>query len=230
MKWMRRAAWAPSVVENRGKFYFFFAANDIQNDQQTGGIGVAVSDHPEGPFVDYLGKPLIDKFHNGAQPIDPFVFKDTREGDYKPATWYIIYGGWRHCNIARLSDDFKTILPLADGTTFKEITPKGYVEGPYMMLRNGKYYLMCGPRGGWTGPNYVLSPTPSPIPPSVPSSASARSLSKTPPSPPARATTASSSFPARTSTSSSTTAAPSAKPTATTASSAWTRWSSRRTA
>ena len=24
------------------------------------------------------GKPLVDKFHNGAQPIDPFVFKDQR--------------------------------------------------------------------------------------------------------------------------------------------------------
>jgi len=31
---------------------------------------------PEGPYKDYLGKPLVGKFHNGAQPIDQFVFKD----------------------------------------------------------------------------------------------------------------------------------------------------------
>ena len=65
---------------------------------------------PDGPFKDYLGKPLIDKFHNGAQPIDQFVFKD-QDGAY-----YIVYGGWRHCNIARLNDDFTGFVPFADGT------------------------------------------------------------------------------------------------------------------
>ena len=81
--------WAPAVAENNGRYYFFFAANDIQNDHQVGGLGVAVADNPDGPFKDYLGKPLIDKFHNGAQPIDPFVFRDN-DGQY-----YLIYGGWR---------------------------------------------------------------------------------------------------------------------------------------
>ena len=79
--WAHRALWAPAVAENNGRYYFFFAANDIQNDHQVGGIGVAVADQPGGPFKDYLGKPLIDKFHNGAQPIDPFVFRDN-DGQY----------------------------------------------------------------------------------------------------------------------------------------------------
>ncbi len=56
----------------------FFGANDIQTDNEKGGIGVAVADRPEGPFKDHLGKPLVDKFHNGAQPIDQFVFKRWR--------------------------------------------------------------------------------------------------------------------------------------------------------
>ncbi len=30
--WAKRAMWAPSVVENKGKYYFFFAANDIKTD------------------------------------------------------------------------------------------------------------------------------------------------------------------------------------------------------
>src|SRR4051812_2754792 len=76
IKWAKRAMWAPAIVEKDGKYYFFFAANDIQNDQSTGGIGIAVADKPQGPFKDYLGHPLIDKFHNKAQPIDQFVFKD----------------------------------------------------------------------------------------------------------------------------------------------------------
>ncbi|NCI46582.1 glycoside hydrolase family 43 protein [Sediminibacterium soli] len=150
IKWAKRAMWAPAIVEKNKKYYLFFGANDIQNDREYGGIGVAVSDKPEGPFTDHLGKPLIDKFYNGAQPIDQFVFKD------KDGQCYIIYGGWRHCNIAKLNADFTGVIPFDDGTLFKEITPKGYVEGPYMLLRNGKYYFMWS-EGGWTGPNYSVA-------------------------------------------------------------------------
>jgi beta-xylosidase len=77
VKWARRAVWAPSIVKKGDWYYIFFGANDIQNDQQFGGIGVARSRTPEGPFKDHLGKPLIDKFHNGAQPIDQMVFRDV---------------------------------------------------------------------------------------------------------------------------------------------------------
>jgi beta-xylosidase len=148
--WAKRAMWAPSIVEKDGWYYLFFGANDIQNDQQVGGIGVARARTPEGPFKDHLGKPLIDRFHNGAQPIDQNVFRD-RDG-----TYYIVYGGWRHCNIARLKDDFTGVVPFPDGTTFKEITPQGYVEGAYMLQKDGKYYFMWS-EGGWTGPNYAVA-------------------------------------------------------------------------
>ncbi|GEO06273.1 hypothetical protein AAE02nite_39370 [Adhaeribacter aerolatus] len=150
VKWAKRALWAPAVIEKDKKYYLFFGANDIQNDQQLGGIGVAVADNPAGPFKDLLGKPLVDKFHNGAQPIDQFVFKD-KDGQY-----YLIYGGWRHCNIAKLKNDFTGFLPFEDGKIYKEITPANYVEGPIMFVRNGKYYFMWS-EGGWTGPNYSVA-------------------------------------------------------------------------
>ena len=151
VKWVRRALWAPAIVEKGGKYYLFFGANDIHHpDREVGGIGVAVADRPEGPFRDYLGKPLVGQIHNGAQPIDQFVFKD-KDGQY-----YLIYGGWGHCNIARLKPDFTGVMPFADGTTFREITPQGYVEGPLMFIRNGKYYFMWS-EGGWTGPNYSVA-------------------------------------------------------------------------
>jgi beta-xylosidase len=148
--WARRAVWAPSIIEKDGWYYLFFGANDIQNDQEVGGIGVARSRTPTGPFIDYLGRPLVDAFHNGAQPIDQMVFQD-RDG-----IWYIVYGGWRHCNIARLNDTFTGFVPFADGTTFKEITPAGYVEGAFMFVKDGKYYFMWS-EGGWTGPNYAVA-------------------------------------------------------------------------
>ena len=150
VRWAHRAVWAPSIVEKDGWYYLFFGANDIQNDDQIGGIGVARARQPDGPFIDLLGHPLIGAFHNGAQPIDQMVFQD-RDG-----SWYIVYGGWRHCNIARLKDDFTGIVPLPDGTPFKEITPAGYVEGAFMLLKDGKYYFMWS-EGGWTGPDYAVA-------------------------------------------------------------------------
>jgi len=151
ISWAREAMWAPSVVEKDGRYYFFFSANDIKNDSELGGIGVAVADRPEGPYRDLLGKPLVGTFHNGAQPIDQFVFKDD------DGTWYMIYGGWKHANIVRLKDDFSGVLPLPDGTLFKEITPAPeYVEGSLMFKRDGRYYFMWS-EGGWGGPDYSVA-------------------------------------------------------------------------
>ncbi|MGE4286802.1 MAG: glycoside hydrolase family 43 protein [Phycisphaerae bacterium] len=150
VKWVWQAMWAPAVIEKAGKYFLFFGGNDIQNNNQLGGIGVGIADKPEGPYKDYLGKPLIDKIVNGAQPIDQFVFKD-KDGKY-----YIIYGGWGHCNIAPLNDDFKSVVPFDSGETFREITPEGYVEGPIMFIKDGKYYFMWS-EGGWGGPNYSVA-------------------------------------------------------------------------
>lgn len=150
VKWAKKAMWAPAIIEKGGRYFLFFAANDIQNNNEAGGIGIGVSNKPGGPYKDYLGKPLLDKFHNGAQPIDQFIFHD------KDGTYYMIYGGWRHCNIVKLNEEFTGFLPHADGTLFKEITPEGYVEGPFMFIRNGKYYFMWS-EGGWTGPNYQVA-------------------------------------------------------------------------
>ncbi|UPG85847.1 glycoside hydrolase family 43 protein [Luteibacter aegosomatis] len=150
ISWAKKALWAPALVNKDGKYYFFFAANDIQSDKEIGGIGVAVADKPDGPFKDLLGKPLIGAFHNGAQPIDQFVFHDD------DGTWYMIYGGWKHANIVRLKPDFTGVEPMADGTVYKEITPDKYVEGPLMFKRDGHYYFMWS-EGGWTGPDYSVA-------------------------------------------------------------------------
>lgn len=66
------------------------------------------------------------------------------------------YGGWGHCNVVRLNNNFTGLLPFADGTYYKEITPPGYVEGPFMLKKNGTYYFMWS-EGGWTGPDYKVA-------------------------------------------------------------------------
>jgi len=164
IKWAHMAMWAPNIVKKGNQYFLFFSANDIQNaarknwnnknpeavDDTLGGIGIAVADKPEGPYRDYLGKPLINQFYNKAQPIDQSVFQD------KDGQWYIIYGGWGRCNIAKLKDDFTALKPFDDGNLVKEITPKGYVEGPTMFIKNSKYYLMWS-EGGWGDSSYKVA-------------------------------------------------------------------------
>ncbi len=148
--WATNAMWAPAVVENNGKYYFFFSANNIRSNQEVGGIGVAVADKPEGPYKDLLGKPLIGEIVNRAQPIDQFAFKDS------DGQWYMYYGGWGRCNITKLAPDFKSLVPFEDGEYYKDITPKNYVEGPFVLKRKDKYYFMWS-EGAWTGPDYCVA-------------------------------------------------------------------------
>lgn len=163
VKWANKAMWAPSIVKKDNKYFLFFSANDIQSserkgfgannpdkDDKIGGIGIGVATRPEGPYKDYLGKPLINQFYNKAQPIDQYVFQD------KDKQYYIIYGGWGRCNIAKLNKDFTALVPYENGNLVKEITPKGYVEGPTMFIRKGKYYLMWS-EGGWTNGTYKVA-------------------------------------------------------------------------
>lgn len=147
--WAKRAMWAPAILHANGQYYLFFSANDVHQGE-VGGIGVATAKTPEGPYKDALGRPLINDIVNGAQPIDQFVFRDD-DGQY-----YMYYGGWGHCNMVRMGADLTSIVPFADGSTYKEVTPEHYVEGPFMMKRKGKYYFMWS-EGGWTGPDYSVA-------------------------------------------------------------------------
>lgn len=160
IEWAHRALWAPSVVEKDGSYYLFFSANDLQRPggplydadepmNHAGGIGVAVASRPEGPYRDHLGHALIADFHNDAQPIDQFVFESD-------GRWLIVYGGWGRCNIAQLDDTFTALVPFADGETFKDITPEGYVEGPTMFERNGLWYFLWS-EGSWGNDTYRVA-------------------------------------------------------------------------
>jgi beta-xylosidase len=149
--WAAYAIWAPSAIHVNGRYYLLFAANDIQKtDTFYGGIGVAVSDKPGGPFVDAIGKPLIGNFQHGAQPIDPMVYQDD------DGSIYLYYGGQGHCVVARLSQDLKHVLPMPNGELYKEITPEHYVEGPFLIKRKGTYYFMWS-EGDWGGPDYGVA-------------------------------------------------------------------------
>lgn len=131
-----RAAWAPTVTERNGAYFMYFSAGD-----GAGGIGVARSDSgPGGPYVDVLGRPLIGGEGQtvfGAEPIDPDVFvEEADESGYRRP--YLYFGGWSHGVVVELNDDMVSVKE----ETFREITPPGYVEAPWMLKRGGRYYYM----------------------------------------------------------------------------------------
>lgn len=67
-------AYAAQPIERNGKFYWYVSTDGL-------GIGVAVSNRPEGPYKDAIGKPLLTKDDCFASThswscIDPTVFID----------------------------------------------------------------------------------------------------------------------------------------------------------
>lgn len=149
ISWAEKAFWAPTHFKYKDKYYIIFSANDIQNNSEMGGIGIAVAEKMEGPYVDMLGKPLIGEFINKAQPIDAHVFQEDGKV-------YLYYGGWGRCNFAQLNEGLTGFETLENGEVFIDVTPENYVEGPCMIKRNGTYYFMWS-EGDWTTSGYQVS-------------------------------------------------------------------------
>ena len=74
--WGKSHFWAPEVVFHNGKFVMHYTAMSRALDSLR--IGVAVSDSPEGPFIDVHGKPMFDP---GYAAIDGSVLK-CDEGNF----------------------------------------------------------------------------------------------------------------------------------------------------
>ena len=106
---VHKCVWAPTVIEKGGRYYLIFASNDIHSDDEPGGLEIAVSDRPEGPFHAFIEGPLVGEFHNGAQPIDAHLFKD------EDGTVYLYWGGWRHCNVCRMKEATTGLAPREGG-------------------------------------------------------------------------------------------------------------------
>ncbi|MFV8324435.1 family 43 glycosylhydrolase [Flavobacterium sp. ZS1P14] len=131
VSWGKKNAWAPCITEKKigdhYKYFFYFCAAQK--------IGVAVSDHPTGPFVD-SGKPLIDQYPSGisrGQQIDPDVFTDPQTGKN------YLYWGNSYMACAELNEDMVSIKQ----ETIKVITPNNtFREGATVFFRNGKYYFL----------------------------------------------------------------------------------------
>ena len=130
--------WAPDCVYKDGKYYFYFPSNPASG--MGFGIGVAVADSPEGPFIP---EPEPIKGING---IDPCVLLAS-DGNA-----YIFWGAGRCAklkpNMKELADDTPTEkVKWGDrefemkGVNCLKGLPSRQAEGPFAFEYNGNYYL-----------------------------------------------------------------------------------------
>lgn len=134
ISWAEKHAWAPSIIEKKQadgsyKYYYYYTA-----EKQ---IGVAVADHPTGPFVD-SGKPLIAQPRpegmKRGQNIDPDVFMDPVTGKS------FLYWGNYYMAVCELNDDMISVKPETTRLLISDNTY--YSEAPYVFYRDGYYYFM----------------------------------------------------------------------------------------
>lgn len=135
LRWANLRAWAPDCVERNGKYFFYFCAD--------GKIGVATADKPTGPFVDALGKPLLDRKADAritSNTIDPYPLIDD-DGQA-----YLYWGNSNgKVNVAKLKSDMVTLDgPPAEfvikGRSSEQVID--FREGTVVFKRHGKYYFM----------------------------------------------------------------------------------------
>lgn len=137
--WGKANAWAAQCIERNGKFYLYVPLTAKDNQ---GAIGVGVSDSPYGPFIDPLGKPLVQ---TGNGDIDPTVFIDDDGQAY-------LYWGNPNCYYVKLNEDMISFkgeivrVPMTvDSFGKREGDPKratSYEEAPWLYKHNGLYYLL----------------------------------------------------------------------------------------
>jgi large repetitive protein len=129
--WASGNAWAPTIIERGGKFYFYFSGHNDTYGRKT--IGVAVADSPMGPFV---AQPTAMILNNEAvtsnQAIDPAAFLDPVSGKY-----FLFWGNGSPV-YAELADDMVSIVP----GSFKSISGlTNFREGSFVVYRDGLYHM-----------------------------------------------------------------------------------------
>ncbi len=134
--------YAPDALHRDGRYYLYYCLSD-------GGEGVAIADHPLGPFTD--ATPIA-----GLNQIDPAVFIDDDGQGY-------FYWGQFSAKVARLTPDLRGIDPtsIVDGVLTER--EHGFHEGCSIRKHHGIYYLSysyIGRRGRPTCIGYATATSP----------------------------------------------------------------------
>jgi beta-xylosidase len=130
--WASGNAFAGHVVEHNGKFWWYVPMTHKTIKAGEGfAIGVAVADHPLGPWRDAIGQALItDNTPNSITlNIDPCVVIDN-------GTPYLYWGSWGACRYVKLKGNMTEM----DGPV-QNVNARNFFEAPWIHKRNNIYYL-----------------------------------------------------------------------------------------
>ena len=135
--------YAPDCIHSDGKYYLFFCMNNAIE-------GVAVSDHPWGPFT----APSPIQGANG-DSIDPAIFIDDDGQAY-------YYWGQFSLRGAKMNKDMRTLNDSSVDRRIIDEKRHGFHEGASVRKRNGLYYLVYTDvtRGRATCMGYAVSKSP----------------------------------------------------------------------
>ncbi|MFV0522194.1 MAG: glycoside hydrolase family 43 protein [Mangrovibacterium sp.] len=134
-KWADRSAFAGHCIENNGKFWWYvpmIPKDSTLIEHEGFAIGVAVADHPMGPYKDALGAPLVaDTASNSiVLDIDPAVFKDD-DGQV-----YLFWGSWNEARYVKLKSNM-----IETEDAIETVHAKNFFEAPWIHKRGDTYYL-----------------------------------------------------------------------------------------
>lgn len=125
--------WAPDINYINGKYVLYYSQS-TWGGELTCGIGIAVSDKPEGPFID-KGKLFTSKEIEVQNSIDPFYYE---ENEHKYLFWGSLHGIYG----IELSCDG---LSIKEGAVKQKIAGN-IMEGTYIH-KHDKYYYLFGSNG-----------------------------------------------------------------------------------
>jgi beta-xylosidase len=146
--------WAPGVFELNGAFVLYYAAVEASSGKEC--ISVAVATVPQGPFTDDSTAPLVCQLDLGGS-IDPSPFFDST------GTPYLV---WKSQGTASQAPAIWSQQLGANGLSLAGPAPHlllqpsqpwegGVVEGPFVLLWSGRYYLFYS-ANNWDTAQYAV--------------------------------------------------------------------------
>ena len=109
--------WAPDCIEKDGKYYFYFPAKP-KDGTAFMRVGIAVADHPTGPFT------VRQSYLPTVKGIDPGLFVDD------DGTPYLYFAGGGTLQVVKLREDMMGLASPVQNVI--HLPSEGYKEGPFL--------------------------------------------------------------------------------------------------